>query len=77
MKIMCPPDMLEMDSCPTCAAVPKDDETEECSAYIECQPVQCSWECYNPGAPRQPDCRGQCEKPACELLSPGSRLSIF
>lgn len=76
MRIRCPKDMLEMDSCPQCEIVPDDEDTEECMSYIQCEQVICSWECHNPGAPRKIDCREQCEQAAC-MVSNGGGISVF
>ncbi len=75
MKIRCPKDMLEMDNCPQCETVTADDDTAECSAYIQCEQTQCSWSCYNPGSPRKINCQEQCEQAAC--MSVGNGLSVF
>lgn len=77
MKIMCPSDMLALESCPQCEVVTGDDDTAECSAYIECEAIQCSWECHNPGSPRVLQCQEQCELPACALSNSVRRRSVF
>lgn len=79
MKVLCPEDMSALDSCPTCAVFPADEDEpipEHCQPNnITCEQIECNWECHNYGAPRKPDCREQCEQPACS--GSDGPLSLF
>ena len=70
----CPPDQSESDSCPVCAVTCTDPCRHNPYCFVQCEEVQCAWQCHKPDCP-YPTCELQCDAPACQA-STASCLTV-
>lgn len=68
-------DQCETDHCPSCETVCNNLCNNNPICFIQCEAVQCAWECVAPTDCPLPECHLECELPACEYQS-GKKLEI-
>lgn len=73
-KLQCPLDQCESDQCPQCEVTCVDVCHGLPNCSIQCEALDCSWQCFKPKNCPYPICHLQCEQPSCEY-SDSSYLS--
>lgn len=76
-SVRCPADQCENDQCPACETLCAPPPALECGE-IECEAVECAWQCNKPIYCPYPRCELQCEHPACEYSAGNAlRAGVF